>query len=85
MGKKYKCQHLPEVDRRPWVAKTTSTGRRIWKDASMRMREIMKCCVFRYPHKLLLVVCNLGVNVLTPDKTRKQHILGTQISSMLNK
>ena len=96
---KYTCQHLPKVDRWPWVAKTTSTGARVWKDTGARVRnkckpyskkqggsrKKTKCCVFRYPHQLPFVVRSLRVNVLTPGKTRKQHILGMQITPMLNK
>ena len=96
---KYKCQHFPEVDHRPWVAKNTSTGVRVWKNASVRVRDRCKpcsrrqgdsgkrtkCCVFRYPHQLPLVVQNLEVNALTPGKTMRRHILEMQIPSMLNK
>ena len=96
---KYKCQHLLEVDRRTWIAKTTSTGSKIWKDTNTRAKDKCKpysrrqgdsgkrtkCSVFRYLHQLSLIVYNLEVNALTPGKTRRRRILKMQISSMLNK
>ncbi|RVX10395.1 hypothetical protein CK203_016910 [Vitis vinifera] len=99
MGRKYKCHHLPEVDCRPWVVKTTSTGAIVWKDASARVRDRCKpcsmrqgdsgkrtkCCVFRCPHQLPLVANNLEVNILTPGKTRRRHILRMQSSSIMDK
>ena len=32
VGTQQRCQHFLEIDRRPWVAKTTSIGARVWKD-----------------------------------------------------
>ncbi|KAL6325263.1 hypothetical protein AAG906_023108 [Vitis piasezkii] len=84
-GRKYKCQHFPEVDHRPWVENTTSTGVRVWKDASVRARDRckpyslkqgdsgrrMKYCVFKCPHRVLLVADSLEVSARTPGRTRR--------------
>ena len=99
MGTKYKCQHLPEVDRRPQVAKTTSTGARVWKDVRVRVTDRCKpyslkqgdsgrrtkCCVFKCPHRVLLVVDSLEVSARTPGRTKKLCILGMQSSPIMNK
>ena len=45
----------------------------------------MKSYVFRCLHQALLATDNLEVSERTPGKTRKQHILGRQSSSLMNK
>ncbi|KAL6342260.1 hypothetical protein AAG906_006885 [Vitis piasezkii] len=70
------CQHLPEADHQLWVAKTTLSGVKGWRDANKRMisrcslcsakrsdsNKRMKSCVHKYQHRALLKVDTLKAN-----------------------
>ena len=72
---------------------------RVWKDASVRARDRCKpcstrqghsgkrtkCCLFRCPHRALLVADSLEVNARTPSKMRRLLTLGMQKSPIMNR